>query len=258
MNLSLVEIQVFALTFARIAGLLGQASFYSFRNIPVAARAGIAFMSTLLLWFVLPIPDTLPDSVIIFFLALIQEYLIGRLMGFVSFIIVRAVIAAGDLMGMQMGLSSANLFDPVHGVQTNVVSRLFDQTALLFLLVINGHIMIFTALEKSFHLIPVYSAVNLPVSMPHLIDLGSTMWEIAVRFAAPVILAIFLLDFAFGTISRVAPQVNVFMLGFQIKPSLGLLTFYLMMPLLIWRIIDLMQTILSRTIDLLGYMTLPG
>jgi flagellar biosynthetic protein FliR len=178
-------------------------------------------------------------------------------MGFVSFIIVRAVIAAGDIMGMQMGLSSANLFDPSQGVQTNVVSRLLNQAALLFFLVVNGHIMIFAALEKSFHLIPVYTAINFSASMPHLIDLGLTMWELAVRFAAPVILAIFLLDFAFGTISRVAPQVNVFMLGFQIKPSLGLFTLYLMMPLLVWRIVDVMQTILSRVIDLLGYMMLP-
>ncbi|MFC1478634.1 flagellar biosynthetic protein FliR, partial [Candidatus Margulisiibacteriota bacterium] len=102
----------------------------------------------------------------------------------------------------------------------------------------------------------VFSPVNIAAPMMHIIGLGTILWELAVRLAAPVILTIFLLDFAFGTVSRVAPQVNVFMLGFQIKPLLGLLTLFLMMPLLVWRVVEVMNTILEKIVGLLGYLTI--
>ena len=257
MILTLFQFQAFMLIMARIVGLFGQSAFYSFRNIPAIPKTAICFFITVVLWFTLPIPDNLPNTVGMFIVALIQEFLIGRLLGVISFIITKAILAAGDLMGMQMGLSSANQFDPTQGIQVNVVGRFFDLTALLFFVSIDGHIMILTAVQKSFTAIPVFSPVNFTNAMPGLLNLGVVLWELAVRLAAPVILTIFLLDFAMGTVSRVAPQVNVFMLGFQVKPMLGMITLFLMMPILIWRIIEVMNKILERTISLMGHLAIP-
>ncbi|MFH1428534.1 MAG: flagellar biosynthetic protein FliR [Candidatus Margulisiibacteriota bacterium] len=256
MILTLAQIQVFTLVFARIAGLFGQAAFFSFRTIPNTPKIAICFFITVVIWFVVPVPQNLPNNFLVFIIALLQEYLIGRLIGFVSFIIVKAILAAGDMMGMQMGLSVANQYDPSQGLQLNIVGRFFDFSSLIFFLCIDGHIMLITALQKSFTAIPIYSPVNIAAPMMHIVGLGTILWELSVLLAAPVILTIFLMDFAFGTISRVAPQVNVFMLGFQIKPLLGMLTLFLMMPLLLWRIVEVMNTILEKIIGLLGYLTI--
>jgi flagellar biosynthetic protein FliR len=256
MSISLPQVLVFALILARVSGLFSQAAFFNYKSIPVAIKAAICFFLTLVLWNTIPVPAQLPSNEILMVVAILQEFFIGKLMGFVSFIIVQAVLAAGDLMGMQMGLSVANQLDPRSGTQVNIVGQFFDQTAILFFLMINGHLMILTALQKSFAVIPLVSSVNFSAATYHVIGLGYNLWELAVRLSAPVLLSIFLLDFALGTISRVAPQVNVFQLGFQVKPTLGLVTLYLMVPLLIWRVVEIMNTILAQTSKLFGYMKL--
>jgi flagellar biosynthesis protein FliR len=74
-----------------------------------------------------------------------------------------------------------------------------------------------------------------------LLDLGKEMWLIAIQLSAPVVLLIFISDFTFGIVSRVAPQVNVFMLGFQVKPALGLFALLLSLPLLTRYIANLVE-----------------
>lgn len=254
MPLSSEQIVFFVLIFARIAGLFSQSAFFSFRVIPAFVRTAIVFFTSFVIVTNLPMPAVLPNTTFLFIVAIMQEVFIGRIIGFVSFIIMQSIVAAGSMMGMQMGLSSAMQFDPMHGMQVNVIGSLFDYAALIFFLVIDGHIMILVAIQKSFLAIPVFSSVDFSAPIEQFLFLGSLLWELAIRFASPVILAIFLLDFAFGTISRVAPQVNVFMLGFQIKPVLGLFTIYLMIPILIWRIVDLIGTILEKTITIMTYL----
>jgi flagellar biosynthetic protein FliR len=254
MILSASQIVVFLLIFTRIAGLLGQAAFFSYKSIPNLARITICFFVTLVLWSTVPVPKALPLEGLALVLAMGQEYLLGRLMGFVSFVIVQSIVSAGDMMGMTMGLSAANQFDPNLGLQVNILGQLFDRTALMFFLVIDGHIMILTALQRSFMVIPIFTPVNFIASMPHIIDLGVNMWELAVRLSAPVTLTILLMNFALGTISRVAPQVNVFQLGFQVMPMLGLITVYLMVPLLVGNVVVIMGTIMEKGLVLLQYL----
>lgn len=254
MIFTLTQIQVFMFVLARVLGLFGQSAFFSLRSIPVIPKAAIGFFVTLVIWFNVPVPAHLPGTAIGFIFALLIEYLIGRLLGFVSFIIVQSILAAGDLMGMQMGLSSATMFDPAHGVQISVMGTFFDYIAMMFFLGVEGHVLLLSALQKSFTLLPVSTMVNFSGAMIPITDLGVILWELSVRLAAPVILTIFLLDFAMGTVSKVAPQVNVFQLGFQVKPVLGLITLYLMMPLLVFQIIQVMNTILEKMIVIMGHL----
>lgn len=239
---------------ARVLGLFGQATFFSLRSIPAMPKVAISFFIALVLWFSVPVPANLPGTAFGFLFALLAEYLLGRLLGFVSFIIVQSILSAGDLMGMQMGLSSATMFDPAHGVQISVIGTFFDYVAMIIFLAVEGHVMLISALQKSFTILPVTSALNFVGTMLPIIDLGVVLWELAVRLAAPVILTIFLLDFAMGTVSKVAPQVNVFQLGFQVKPTLGLFTLLLMMPLLVPQIVQVMNTMLEKMILIMGYL----
>jgi flagellar biosynthesis protein FliR len=133
-----------------------------------------------------------------------------------------------------MGLSVANALDPIFGSTVSIVGRLTFYTSLVIFLIINGHHMILSGLYESFRALPLGTLVNIkPVFSNELLEVGVVFWQVAVQLAAPAVMVIFLSDFAFGIVSRVAPQVNVFMLGFQVKPTLGLWAILMTLPLFI-------------------------
>ena len=110
--------------------------------------------------------------------------------------------------------------------------------------------MLFSALHQSFTYLPVGKLANFtsPALFTQLIDVFSTVWATSFKLAAPVILLIFLSDFSFGIVSRVAPQVNVFMLGFQVKPILGLMGIMLALPLIVKYINTLIALMLQQMV----------
>ena len=232
MIISLQQLVVFMLILARMAGIFLQAPIFNSRSIPFMLKTTFAVWVSILLWFVTPIHPTLPASIPLFLLSLVFEVAIGFTIGFICNVIFLAVQAGGEIMDMQMGLSVATALDPVFGAVISVIGRLAFFTALIIFIMANGHHLILSAFHQSFAALPVGKLVNFasPQLAMQIIELGSTLWLTAIKLAAPVILLIFLSDFSFGIVSRVAPQVNVFMLGFQVKPSLGLLGFTLSLP----------------------------
>jgi flagellar biosynthetic protein FliR len=138
-------------------------------------------------------------------------------------------------MDLQMGLSVATALDPVFGSVISIIGRLAFFTALIIFLTADGHHLVLSAFHQSFTYLPAGKMANFasPALALQMIELGSTLWLTAIKLAAPAVLLIFLSDFTFGIVSRVAPQVNVFMLGFQVKPSLGLLGILLSLPFIV-------------------------
>ncbi|MBI5399463.1 flagellar biosynthetic protein FliR [Candidatus Saganbacteria bacterium] len=235
MIISLPQLTVFLLIIARIAGIFLQAPIFTSRSFPVLGKVTLAIWITLLLWFVVPIYRPLPAALPLLMLALVFEVALGFVIGFMVNFIFLALQAAGEIMDMQMGLSVATALDPIFGSVISIIGRLAFYIALIFFLAVNGHHLILSALHQSFTIIPVGKFANF--TSPHLamqmISLGTALWRSAIQLAGPIILMIFLIDFSFGIISRVAPQVNVFMLGFQVKPMVGLLGFSLCLPFIV-------------------------
>jgi flagellar biosynthetic protein FliR len=235
MVITLQQLVVFFLILGRIAGVFLQAPIFNSRSFPFFAKTAIAIWLSIVLWFVTPLHQILPDSLLAFILALIFEVAVGFIIGFICNIIFIAVQSAGEIMDLQMGLSVATALDPVFGAVISVVGKLAFFLALIIFITADGHHLILSALHQSFTALPVGKLANF--SSPNLamqvIELGSTLWMTAIKLAAPVILIIFLSDFTFGIVSRVAPQVNVFMLGFQVKPSLGLIGILFSLPFIV-------------------------
>ncbi|MEE8638478.1 MAG: flagellar biosynthetic protein FliR [Candidatus Margulisiibacteriota bacterium] len=235
MIITIQQLVVFLLIIGRIAGVFLQAPIFNSRSFPFLAKTAIAIWMSIVLWFVTPIHQTLPESLFAFILALIFEIAVGFIIGFIINIIFIAVQSAGEIMDLQMGLSVATALDPVFGAVISVIGRLAFFLALIIFIMADGHHLILSALHQSFTALPVGKLANFssPNLAMQIIELGSTLWLTAIKLAAPVILLIFLSDFTFGIVSRVAPQVNVFMLGFQVKPSLGLLGILMTLPFIV-------------------------
>ena len=235
MIITVSQLVVFFLILARIAGIFIQAPIFNSRSFPFYAKTVIAIWVSLLLWFVIPIHHTLPVTALTFILAAAFEVAIGFTIGFICNIIFLSVQAAGEIMDMQMGLSVATALDPVFGAVISVIGRLAFFTALIMFISVDGHHLILSAFHQSFTALPAGKFANFasPDLIQQIIFLGSSLWSTAIKLAAPAVLLIFISDFTFGIVSRVAPQVNVFMLGFQVKPSLGLIGFVLALPFIV-------------------------
>lgn len=235
MIFSVQQLEIFLLVFARIAGVFIQAPVFSSRSFPSSAKTAFAVWLTIVLWFVTPASPDLPNSMLGFLVLLAAEAAFGFLIGFVCNIIFLALQSAGEIIDLQMGLSVASALDPVFGAVISVIGRLSFFFALIVFLAMDGHHLILTAFQQSFSYIPAGKMANFssPGLVIQLMELSSLLWTIAIKIAAPVVLLIFLSDFTFGIVSRVAPQVNVFMLGFQVKPMLGLFGIIATLPFIV-------------------------
>jgi flagellar biosynthetic protein FliR len=107
-------------------------------------------------------------------------------------------------------------------------------------------------------MVPAPAIINLssPALVSELMNLGQMLWITSIQLAGPIVLIIFLVDFAFGIVSRVAPQVNVFMLGFQVKPAVGVLALLFILPLFINRVGGLLGTAAEEVLKLLTALKL--
>lgn len=243
MIISIPQLTVFFLILARIAGIFIQAPILNSKSVPFIVKTTLAIWVSIVLWFVVPVHQTLPTTMPLFLGTVIFEVAFGFAIGFLCNIIFLAIQSGGEIIDMQMGLSVATALDPTFGAVISVVGKLCFWVAIFIFISNDGLHLIFSALNQTFAAIPAGKVANF--SSPYLVDqfikMGTNLWSTAIRLAAPAILLIFLSDFTFGIVSRVAPQVNVFMLGFQVKPLLGMFGFMLAFPFLISHINRLMQ-----------------
>lgn len=233
---------VFLLVLARVIGLFVIAPLLSDKTIPQMIKVSFAIWISLLLWFVVPHPEVLPTQLIVMIYAFINEFFIGFLIGFIVRLIFIGIQAGGALMDMQMGLSVAAAFDPAIGAQTTIISRTMFFLGTLIFLLTNSHHMMLLSFRESYRVIPLIQDVQYNGILDQIGALGSGLFQTALAFALPIMVIIFLLDFSLGLLARLAPQVNVFFLGFQIKPMLGLFIFMLVIPTLVAKLQVLFNT----------------
>jgi flagellar biosynthesis protein FliR len=248
MLISVSQLIVFILIIARIAGVFIQAPIFNSRSLPLFAKTAFAIWLSILLWFVTPVSKTLPTSMLFFMFSILFEIGIGFIIGFICNVIFIAVQSAGEIMDMQMGLSVATALDPVFGAVISVIGRLAFFLAIIIFITANGHHLILSALHQSFVALPVGKIANFgsPALIQQIIGLGATLWVTAIKLAIPIVLLIFVTDFTFGIVSRVAPQVNVFMLGFQVKPSMGIFAFIMALPFIVKYINRLLELMVEQ------------
>jgi flagellar biosynthesis protein FliR len=152
-----------------------------------------------------------------------------------------------------MGTSIASALDPNTGAMSSMIGRLAFFLGLVIFFVLNGHHMILAGVHHSYSVLPIGYSVNFSAAFAlQVIEGVSSLLLIALQLAVPALLIIFLSDFSFGIVSRVAPQVNVFMLGFQVKPSLGMLALLFSVPLMTSHVGTLINRMIQEIIRLLA------
>jgi flagellar biosynthetic protein FliR len=217
------------LVFVRIGGLMVAAPFFGHRSVPVKVRI---FFSAVFAWGIVGlVPGPLPPDVtqvVPLLLAVLIEALTGLALGFAAQFIFFAVSFAGEVIGFQMGLSMAQIYNPAEGLYSNPLGRLLGFTFLMVFLLIDGHHHVMRALMASFEVVPLAGA-QLTTVGPILLEWTGTLFVTALRLASPFMVTIFLVDTALGVFARVVPQADLFSVGLPLKllTGLGMMVFFL-------------------------------
>jgi flagellar biosynthetic protein FliR len=167
----------------------------------------------------LPQPDFLsPESILL----VIQQMLIGIGMAMFLQILMHTFVMTGQIVSMQMGLGFASMNDPSSGVVVTVVSQFYLMMATLLFLALNGHLIMIEVLAESFRTLPVGAEIG-PGRMQTLVGWGSWLFGAALLMALPAMTALLIINCTLGVITRAAPQLNIFAIGFPLMLVLGLL-----------------------------------
>lgn len=220
----------FAWPFVRILALISSAPILGNPGVPLQVKIGLAFAIAVILTPVLgPMPQVEPGSAI-GLLILAQQIVIGVAMGLAMRIVFTAVEMAGHIVGMQMGLGFATFFDPQNAAQTPVVGQFLGLIGTLAFLAMNGHLLIIEALAQSFQTLPVMAQPFSATGWRALAGWGKEVFLAGLLLSMPIMAALLITNLALGIMTRAAPQLNVFSVGFPITLTAGFIVLIVALP----------------------------
>ncbi|WP_085316296.1 flagellar biosynthetic protein FliR [Derxia lacustris] len=219
--------------FVRLLALFGTAPVLSHKAIPVRVRVLAALLIAFVLAPAIPGAGTVaPGGALENVGTLLQQVLVGSVIGFSMRLVFAAVEYAGDLAGLQMGLSFATFVDPQNARQTPLLGSLLSLMATMLFLTLDGHLMLIAQLAESFRIIPISGDVVGGFDLRAMAGWGSALFAIGLNLALPVIVAIMVCNTALGVMARVAPQLSIFNVGFAVTLLVGLFMVAMMLPLI--------------------------
>lgn len=185
-------------------------------------------------------------------LAAVQEVLIGVAIGLVVQLTFEALIFAGQTISLTMGLGFATLVDPQRGANTTVVGQMFMIFGLLTYLAINGHLVLLGALAESFQTLPIGVAHVDKQFLMSLVLWGARVFESGLLIALPAVIALVIVNLALGVITRAAPQLNLFGIGFTITLLCGFFVLIVGLDGIMVGISSLINSALKAVSELVG------
>ncbi len=206
----------------RVLGVIATAPIFSDRAIPNHIKLGFGLVLTLI---IIPTLPPLPQFEIFSLqglLMLVQQLVIGLAIGFSMRLVFAAVEIAGLLISMGMGLGFATFYDPHSQGQSTAISQLLMLLTMLIFLSLDGHLMVVSALVQSFVTMPV-TMQGTGISPLKIVQWGEIIFSLGLLLALPAVTALLITNMALGILTRTAPQLNLFGIGFPVTLSIGLI-----------------------------------
>ena len=218
--------------FLRALALFTALPVFSQRAVPMRVKIGLALFIALAAQPSLPpLPVVQLDSPLAV-MVLVQQLLVGFTLGFAVRVVFAAVEMGGELIGLQMGLNFAGFFDPATASQGTASGRFFGTLVAFLFILSNGHLAIIAALVRSFEVFAVGDEPFAFLRQTQPQRWGAEVFTLGLWIALPLVGMLLFVNLVLGVISRVAPQISVFSVGFPITLSVGLIGMLLTLPLL--------------------------
>ena len=228
-SFSIYDLEFFLLILVRVTCFVYVAPFFSIRNTPANVRIAMSFFTSLLLYQALTPTEAVTYSTLTGYTVIVlKEAVVGLLIGFAANICTTIVNFAGSIADMETGLSMVTLMDPTSRESTSITGVLY-QYVLMFMMIATGmYRYLFGALADTFILIPVNGAVLRAESLMNSMLVFLTEYIIiGFRIVLPIFCSILLLNAVLGVLAKVAPQMNMFAVGIQLKVLVGLSVLFL-------------------------------
>ena len=229
----------------RLLGFIAIAPPFGNNGVPVQIKLVLGIFLALI---VAPTLDVIPGVDMLSLtgiLILTQQLIIGLAMGFVVRTIFAGVEMAGEVAGLTMGLGFATFYDPQTRGRSSAISQFLVIITTLVFLALNVHLAMFEALIQSFKTIPISSSLEMGFSMKTLAVWGEEIFKIAFILSLPIVAALLITNIALGILTRAAPQLNLFGIGFPITIGIGLLMLSMILPYLLLPLEHLFQRALD-------------
>ncbi|MFA7269805.1 MAG: flagellar biosynthetic protein FliR [Sterolibacterium sp.] len=223
-------IALFVFPLARILALLATAPVFNNAGLSPRLRLIIGLAIGLGLAPTLPPMPAIAPGSWLGLAVLVQQILIGVVLGFTLRIAFSAVDMAGELIGLQMGLSFATFYDPQTSAQTPVVSEFLGLLMLLLFLAMNGHLLSLSVLAESFRLLPITTTPFAAPGFAALLNWAAVLYSAGLMLALPLIAALLIANIALGVLARIAPALNIFAVGFPVTIVAGFVVLMLSLP----------------------------
>lgn len=219
----------------RVSAIIVTIPVISETTVPARIKAGLSIIVAVIIFplVVSQMPETKNFHFMELIFGMIGEVLIGVTIGFAARLVFAAIQIAGDIIGFQMGFAVVNVIDPMSSQMVSVITQLQYLIAMLVFLSVNAHHIFFQAIVQSYIVISPLSFHFTGQLMQFIFDISKEMFLIGLKIAAPLMAVMLFTNVALGVVARTVPQMNIFIVGFPLQISLGLIFLGLTAPLFV-------------------------
>lgn len=229
MTFTLENFEIYLLILVRMSGFIYTAPIFSLKNVPIRVKAGFSIFLSIILFYSVPLSGPEYYGIIGYAILVVKEAIAGALMGLFSNIAYHILAFAGQIIDMEIGFSMVNQLDPISKIQTTITANFYGHLVLLMMMVTNLHHYFLKAVVDSYQVIGLGQAYFPPNMYRLMLRFIIDYFVIALRIVLPVFAAILAVNTVLGILSKAAPQMNMFVIGMQLKVFVGLLVLYLIM-----------------------------
>lgn len=221
-SIVLDEFEIFFLILMRLASFVFAAPFFNMANVPQRLKIGFSLGLTVMVYSLHPGMTVEYDGMIEYAIIVLEEVIIGILLGVVSSFCVQIIMFAGKIIDIDMGISMAQLYDPTTRTQVGIMGNFYYYMLMLLLIISGLHQYLIAAIVETFNAIPI-GGVKFGVTIyTTIVGFMSDYFVIGFRIALPVFAATLMLNCVLAIISKIAPQMNMFVVGMQLKIFTGI------------------------------------
>lgn len=235
-TLSSAELQTWIAAFlwplTRILGLIAAAPLFGNLSVPARVKVTLGVMLALIIAPSVPALPAADPMSLTGLMILVQQLLIGLAMGFAMRIVFAAIEMAGEVAGLTMGFGFATFFDPQTRARSSALSQLLSLIAIMIFVTTNVHLALLGTLANSFNTLPISAQPFGSGGFRQVVVWGGQIFTMGLQLSLPILAALLITNFALGILTRAAPQLNLFGIGFPITLGAGFIVLMLMLPYL--------------------------
>ena len=253
MSFTIEQLEFCILIFVRISAFIFTAPFFSHSNVPVRIKTAITFFLTVMVVTAVGYSDIKYTGIIGMGILILKEMILGIVIGFMANICTMILAFAGQLIDQEIGFSMVQELNPTANFQTTITGNLLTNTVMLIMLVSNLYLFILDAIVVTFTIVPVGEVIINPFMYNVMLKFMVDYFLIAFRIILPIFVCVLLTNVVLAILAKVAPQMNMMVIGMQLKVFVGLAVLTLiavMLPAMTDFIYSEMKTILKYAIKM--------